>query len=151
MHEKAFNLLKDKLTNAPSICLPNLIKLLKLNESKPIAYFSEKLSGTTLNYPTYDEELYALMRTLLIWQHYLWPREFINHSSYQSLKFLKISRTNPFEEEGNDRDPTNKVKVSFRGIGGPMIMSKIKMMKQSLQGLILEIKESLEPSELEVD
>ncbi|RVW23726.1 hypothetical protein CK203_100807 [Vitis vinifera] len=26
----------------------------------PIAYFSEKLNGATLNYPTYDKELYAL-------------------------------------------------------------------------------------------
>ncbi|RVW12377.1 hypothetical protein CK203_108084 [Vitis vinifera] len=27
----------------------------------PIAYFSEKLNGATLNYPTYDKELYALV------------------------------------------------------------------------------------------
>ncbi|RVW71686.1 Transposon Ty3-I Gag-Pol polyprotein [Vitis vinifera] len=29
-------------------------------EKQPIAYFSEKLNGATLNYPTYDKELYAL-------------------------------------------------------------------------------------------
>ncbi|RVW23861.1 Transposon Ty3-G Gag-Pol polyprotein [Vitis vinifera] len=33
-------------------------------EKRPIAYFSEKLNGATLNYPTYDNELYALMRAL---------------------------------------------------------------------------------------
>lgn len=32
-----------------------------LQEGHPVAYFSEKLSGATLNYPTYDKELYALI------------------------------------------------------------------------------------------
>jgi hypothetical protein len=35
-----------------------------LQEGKPIAYFSEKLSGPSLNYSTYDKELYALVRVL---------------------------------------------------------------------------------------
>ncbi|XP_056856375.1 uncharacterized protein LOC130505787 [Raphanus sativus] len=35
---------------------------------KPVAFFSEKLSGATLNYPTYDKELYALVRALETWQ-----------------------------------------------------------------------------------
>lgn len=35
-----------------------------LQEGKPIAYFSEKLSGPSLNYSTYDKELFALIRTL---------------------------------------------------------------------------------------
>ena len=34
-----------------------------LQEGKPVAYFSEKLSGPSLNYSTYDRELYALVRT----------------------------------------------------------------------------------------
>ncbi|KAF7835417.1 Transposon Ty3-G Gag-Pol polyprotein [Senna tora] len=58
-------------------------------EDQPIAYFSEKLSGASLNYSTYDKELYALKRTLETWQHYLWSREFIIHSDHESLKFLK--------------------------------------------------------------
>jgi len=35
-----------------------------LQEGKPVAYFSEKLSGPALNYSTYDKKLYALVRTL---------------------------------------------------------------------------------------
>ncbi|KAA3479893.1 Transposon Ty3-I Gag-Pol polyprotein [Gossypium australe] len=31
-----------------------------MQEGRPIAYFSEKLGGATLNYSTYDKELYAL-------------------------------------------------------------------------------------------
>jgi hypothetical protein len=35
-----------------------------LQEDKLIAYFSEKLSGHSLNYSTYDKELYALICVL---------------------------------------------------------------------------------------
>jgi hypothetical protein len=33
-----------------------------MQDRRPIAFFSEKLSGVSLNYPTYDKELYALVR-----------------------------------------------------------------------------------------
>jgi hypothetical protein len=51
-----------------------------MQEKWPISYFSEKLNGATLNYHTYDKELYAAMRALETWQHYLWPREFVIHT-----------------------------------------------------------------------
>ena len=60
-----------------------------MQEGKPLAYFSEKLTGATLNYPTYDKELYALVRALKTWQHYLWAKEFVIHSDHESLNFLK--------------------------------------------------------------
>ncbi|OMO50706.1 reverse transcriptase [Corchorus capsularis] len=56
---------------------------------KPVAYFSEKLNGAALNYPTYDKELYALVRALQTWQHYLWPKEFVIHTDHESLKYLR--------------------------------------------------------------
>ncbi|XP_035546395.1 uncharacterized protein LOC109000434 [Juglans regia] len=101
--EKAFSLIKEKLTNAPLLVLPNFAKTFEIEcdasgigigavlmqEGRPIAYFSEKLSGATLNYPTYDKEMYALVRALENWQHYLWPTEFVIHTDLESLKHLK--------------------------------------------------------------
>jgi hypothetical protein len=42
-----------------------------------------------LNYPIYNKELYALVRVLEVWQHYLLPKEFIIHSDHEALKYLK--------------------------------------------------------------
>uniref|UniRef100_A0A2N9J0K3 Reverse transcriptase RNase H-like domain-containing protein n=1 Tax=Fagus sylvatica TaxID=28930 RepID=A0A2N9J0K3_FAGSY len=50
---------------------------------------SEKLNGAALNYPTYDKELYALVRALETWQNYLWSKEFVIHTDHESLKHLK--------------------------------------------------------------
>ena len=36
-----------------------------------------------------NKELYALVRALETWQHYLWPKEFVIHSDRESLKHLK--------------------------------------------------------------
>jgi hypothetical protein len=101
--ENAFDMLKDKLTHAPLLQLPNFNKTFELEcdasriglgdvllqERKPIAYFSEKLSGPVLNYSTYDKELYALVRCLETWQHYLWPKEFVIYSDHESLKHIR--------------------------------------------------------------
>ena len=65
-----------------------------MQDGKPIAYFSEKLHGPVLNYSTYDKELYALVRSLQTWHHYLWPKEFVIYSDHESLKYLR-SQNNP--------------------------------------------------------
>lgn len=38
-----------------------------IQEGHPTKYCSEKLSGATLNDPTYDKEMYALTRALENW------------------------------------------------------------------------------------
>ncbi|KAH9781057.1 Endonuclease [Citrus sinensis] len=101
--ERAFNLIKEKLVSAPLLALPDFVKTFEIEcdasgigigvvlmqEGCPIAYFSENLSGAALNYPTYDKEMYALVRALETWQHYLLPKEFVIHTDHESLKHLK--------------------------------------------------------------
>jgi hypothetical protein len=111
--ENAFTMLKDKLTHAPLLQLSDFNKTFELEcdangiglggvllqDGKPIAYFSEKLSGPILNYSTYDKELYALVRILETWHHYLWPKEFVIHSDHESLNHIhsqgKLNRRHP--------------------------------------------------------
>jgi hypothetical protein len=60
-----------------------------MQKRRSVAYFSEKLSGQTLNYSVYDKELYALVRSLETWQHYLLPKDFVIYSDHESMKHLK--------------------------------------------------------------
>ena len=79
--DKAFQLPKHKLTHAPLLVLPNFdlafevecdasgvgVGAVLMQGEKSIAYFSEKLNGSVLNYSTYDKELYALVHALETW------------------------------------------------------------------------------------
>uniref|UniRef100_A0A2N9I0N6 Reverse transcriptase n=1 Tax=Fagus sylvatica TaxID=28930 RepID=A0A2N9I0N6_FAGSY len=101
--DRAFIEIKERLCGAPLLALPDFSKTFEIEcdvsgigigavlmqEKRPIAYFNEKLNGAALNYPTYDKELYALVRALETWQHYLWPKEFVIHTDHESLKHLK--------------------------------------------------------------
>ncbi|RVW59804.1 RNA-directed DNA polymerase-like [Vitis vinifera] len=69
------------LTNAPSTFM----------SAKGIEVDEEKVKAIK-EWPTpksITEELYALVRALETWQHYLWPKEFVIHTDHESLKHLK--------------------------------------------------------------
>jgi hypothetical protein len=101
--DQSFHILIDKLTHGPLLQLPDFGKTfalefdangigiggMLLQEGKHVAYFSEKLSGSSLNYSTYDKELYSLVRVLETWQHYLWPKEFVIYYYHESLKHIR--------------------------------------------------------------
>jgi hypothetical protein len=99
--QKAFEELKTKL-QPQFLHSQTSVRHLKLNVM-PVELGSEacscknedqlptlvkKLSGPTLNYLVYNKELYALVRSLETWQHYIFPKEFVIHSDHESLKHL---------------------------------------------------------------
>ena len=55
---------------------------------KPVAYFSEKLSGSKLNYSTYDFEFYATICALKHWSSYLAYHEFVLYFDHDAWKHI---------------------------------------------------------------
>ncbi|GJV06613.1 gag-pol polyprotein [Tanacetum coccineum] len=100
--QAAFEFLKDKLSSSPILSLPNSKMLFELEcdasgvsiravlvqEKRSIAYFSEKLNGSKLNYSTHDKEFYAMVWAIDHWSHYLKPRPFVLFSDHEALKYV---------------------------------------------------------------
>lgn len=100
--EASFALIKEKLSTAPVLALPDFDKIFLVEcdasgvgvgavlsqEKRPVAFFSEKLSEARQKWSTYDQEFYAVYRALRQWEHYLVQREFILFTDHQALKFL---------------------------------------------------------------
>jgi hypothetical protein len=101
--QKAFDTLKEKISSAPVLALPNLrqpfeiqtdasnyaMGAVLLQHGKPICFHSETFNGVVINYPTYDKELYALVQSVKKWKHYLLGKETIIHTDHQPLQYLQ--------------------------------------------------------------
>ena len=98
----AFNIIKDKLSSAPILALPDFTAVFELHcdasksgigavlsqRNRPIAFFSEKISGARFRYSTYDIEFYAIVQAIKHWRHYLFHKEFVLYTDHDALKHL---------------------------------------------------------------
>ncbi|GJV21597.1 putative reverse transcriptase domain-containing protein [Tanacetum coccineum] len=100
--ELAFQLLKQKLYEAPILALPKGnddffiycdaslqgLRAVLMQREKVIAYASQQLKPHEENYTTHDLELGAVAFTLKIWRHYLYCTKctvFTDHKSLQHI------------------------------------------------------------------
>ncbi|GJX68398.1 putative reverse transcriptase domain-containing protein [Tanacetum coccineum] len=100
--ESAFQLLKQKLCEAPILALPEGnddfvvycdashqgLGAVLMQREKVIAYASRQLKPNEENYTTHDLELGAVVFTLKIWRHYLYGTKctvFTDHKSLQHI------------------------------------------------------------------
>ena len=98
----AFSIIKDKLSSAPILALPDFASVFELHcdasktgigavlsqKHRPIAYFSEKIAGARFRYSTYDIEFYAIIQAVKHWRHYLFHKEFVLYTDHDALKHL---------------------------------------------------------------
>lgn len=97
----AFSIIKDKLTSSPILVLLDFSNTFELHcdasklgieavlsqNSRPVAFYSEKLSGPRSRYNTYDVEFYAVVQAIKHWRRYLVHRDFIlftDHMRYDT-------------------------------------------------------------------
>jgi transposase InsO family protein len=100
--EHAFQLLKEAVTQAPVLALPNFtepfviecdasgigVGAVLIQNQRPIAFLSKALKGRPIHLSTYEKELFALVTAVQKWRPYLLGQTFVARTDQQSLKFL---------------------------------------------------------------
>ncbi|TIA68013.1 hypothetical protein E3P91_04182 [Wallemia ichthyophaga] len=56
---------------------------------RPVAYFSKKLTGAQVHYPTHVKELFAIKESLESWRQYLEGRRFSVYTDHYSLQYIR--------------------------------------------------------------
>ncbi|WMV13766.1 hypothetical protein MTR67_007151, partial [Solanum verrucosum] len=99
---RSFQELKDKLTSAPVLTLPEGLEgyavycdasgvglgCVLMQHGKVIAYASRKLRKHEKNYPTHDLELATVVHALKIWRHYLYGVQVDIFTDHKSLQYI---------------------------------------------------------------
>jgi hypothetical protein len=111
--QAAFDILKEKLTTAPILTLPDFTKeftiecdasgqgigAILMQEKKPIAYFSKALGVRNLTKSAYEKELMAVVLAIQHWRPYLIGRRFVVSTDQKSLKQLLQQRIVTAEQQ----------------------------------------------------
>ncbi|KAK8916854.1 hypothetical protein KSP39_PZI022196 [Platanthera zijinensis] len=104
--EQAFLLMKEKMSSAPVLALPDFEKVFEVDcdashvgigavlsqEGRPVAFYSEKLNDAKTRYSTYDLEFFAIVQALRHWRHYLIQREFVLNTDHEALRYLNSQK-----------------------------------------------------------
>ena len=100
--EESFQTLKEKLTSAPVLTLPEGnegfevysdasrqgLGCVLMQHKRVVAYASRQLKKHELNYPTHDLELAAVIFALKTWRHYLYGATCQIFTDHKILKYL---------------------------------------------------------------
>ena len=100
--EESFQELKQRLTSAPVLALPNPenpfiiysdasqngLGCVLMQGRQVVAYASRQLKPHEQNYPTHDLELAAVVFALKIWRHYLYGQHCDIYTDHKSLKYI---------------------------------------------------------------
>jgi hypothetical protein len=100
--QEAFEALKEKLTTAPVLVLPDVHKpfsvycdacytglgCVLMQEGRVVAYSSRQLKVHGKNYPIHDLELAAVVHALKTWRHYLYGQKCDVYIDHKSLKYI---------------------------------------------------------------
>jgi hypothetical protein len=100
--QEAFEALKEKLTTAPVLVLPDVHKPFSvycdacytglgcalMQEGRVVAYSSRQLKVHEKNYPIHDLELAAVVHALKTWRHYLYGQKCDVYTDHKSLKYI---------------------------------------------------------------
>ncbi|GKD89530.1 ty3-gypsy retrotransposon protein [Tanacetum coccineum] len=108
--DAAFSTLKDRLTHAPILCLPNFedtfvieanasvvgIGAVLLQNGRPLGYFSRKLGPRMRVSATYQKELFAIVEVVYKWRQYWWGNDALSRvfekDDEVTSAFMSLSR-----------------------------------------------------------
>jgi hypothetical protein len=101
--QHAFNTLKQCMTTAPILAMPNFklpftleadasgygIGAVLMQNGRPISFISKSLGPKAVALSTYDKEALAILEALKKWKHYFAASAIIIKTDQQSLKYIQ--------------------------------------------------------------
>ncbi len=102
--DEAFETLKDILVKAPMLKLPDFDKDFEIpsdasdfaigrvlvQEGRPVAFESKKLSETERRWPTHEKEMWVAIHCLKTWGHYIGSKDLVVWTDNVTLKYFVI-------------------------------------------------------------